>query len=266
MKKKLCAVILLCTVLLCFSCRKKDADNSLAAVLEKGVFVLGLDDSFPPMGFRDENNAVVGYDIDLAAAVCAKLGVELKVQPIDWAAKEQELATGQIDCIWNGFTMTPEREASLCFSKPYLDNAQVVFVRADSGIETLADLAGKKVGLQAASSAADALDANAELKKSLKEVVEFKDNLTAFMDLEIKGIDGVVVDMVVGNYSVQTSGKPFVMLRETLSSEKYGIGFRKNDSALRDAVQQALEELAADGIIAAISTKWFGADISVIGK
>ncbi len=253
-----------------FAGGNKDAsggDVSLQKVLDKGVFVLGLDDSFPPMGFRDAaTNEIIGYDIDLAREVTRRLGVELVCQPIDWAAKEQELNTGNIDCIWNGFTMTPEREEMLNFTLPYLDNAQVVIVRGDAGIRTLADLAGKNIGLQAGSSAGDALDSAAAFKASLKEVVEFKDNLTAFMDLEIGGVDGVVVDIVVGSYSIRTSGKNFVVLNEALSTEKYGIGFRKNDSALRNKVQETLEAMAKDGTVAAISTKWFGSDISVINK
>lgn len=245
---------------------KEKSDNSLDKIKERGSFILGLDDSFPPMGFRDENNKIAGYDIDLASEVCKRLGVELKCQPVDWAAKEQELNTGKIDCIWNGFTMTSERDEALAFTKPYLKNAQVVIVRKDSNFTSLEDLAGKTIGLQAGSSAADALDSAVEFKKSLKNVIEFKDNLTAFMDLEIKGIDGIVMDMVVGNYSIKKTGKPFVVIGESLADEEYGIGFRKTDIALRDAVQKTLEEMAADGTVAEISTKWFGTDISVIGK
>ncbi len=268
--KKICAVLLVCLMAasLAFASGKKDSgvDNSLEDLKARGVFVLGLDDAFPPLGFRDDSNDIVGYDIDLAAELCRRLGVELKCQPIDWAAKEQELNTGNIDCIWNGFTMTPEREAALSFTKPYLDNAQVVIVRRDAGISSLADLAGKKIGLQAGSSAADAVTANPEFEASLDEVVEFKDNLTALMDLEIGGVDGVVMDMVVGNYSIMTTGKDFMVLSENLSSEQYGIGFRKGDVKLRDEVQRILEEMASDGTVASISAKWFGSDISVIGK
>ncbi len=267
--KKIFSVFLVCLVAGLAGCTKKEAsgpDNSLEDLKARGAFVLGLDDAFPPLGFRDEANNIVGYDIDLAAEVCRRLGVEFKCQPIDWAAKEQELDTGNIDCIWNVFTMTPEREAALSFTKPYLDNAQIVIVRGDAGVASLADLAGKKVGLQAGSSAADAVEANPEFKASLAEVVEFKDNLTALMDLEVGGVDAVVMDMVVGNYSIQTTGKDFVVLDESLSSEKYGIGFRKGDVKLRDEVQRILEEMAADGTVASISAKWFGSDISVIGK
>ena len=126
-------------------------DNSLKKVLEKGQFVLGLDDSFPPMGYRDENGEIVGFDIDVAKEVCKRLGVELVTQPIDWTAKEQELQTGNIDCIWNGFTITEERLEAMTFSEPYVDNAQVAVVKLSSGFNTLADLKGKIIGVQAGS-------------------------------------------------------------------------------------------------------------------
>jgi len=262
-----CCVLLGCVALV--SCAKKDAssaDNSLKAVMDKKTFVLGLDDAFPPMGFRDENNEIVGYDIDLAREVTKRMGVELVCQPIDWNAKEQELNTGKIDCIWNGFTITPEREAAMTFTKPYLANAQVLVVRADSGLATLADLKDKTVGLQAGSSASDALTAAADFKASLKGVVEFKDNLTALMDLEAKGVDAVVMDLLVANDNISRSGKAYTILGESLSPENYGVGFRKADVALRDKVQETLNAMAADGTIAQISTKWFKADISTVGK
>jgi polar amino acid transport system substrate-binding protein len=245
---------------------KTTGDASLKAIKDKGQLVLGLDDAFPPMGFRDANNEIVGYDIDLAKEAAKRLGVKLVTQPIDWNAKEQELNTGKIDCIWNGFTITAEREQAMAFTKPYLKNAQVVVVRQDSPYKTLADLAGKSVGLQAGSSAAGALDEAKDFKASLKNVVEFKDNLTALMDLEVKGVDGVVMDLIVANDNINRSGKAYTILGESLAPENYGVGFRKGDIALRDAVQKALEDMAKDGTVAKISTQWFGSDISVIGK
>jgi polar amino acid transport system substrate-binding protein len=242
------------------------ADASLGKVKEKGKLVLGLDDSFPPMGFRDDDNQIVGYDIDLAREVAKRLGVQLVPQPIDWNAKEQELNTGKIDCIWNGFTITDERLKAIAFTKPYLKNAQVVVVKKSSGYSTLASLKGKTVGLQAGSSAAGALEAAKTFRASLDEVVEFKDNLTALMDLEARGVDGVVMDLIVANDNIKRSGKPYVVLKETLAPEVFGVGFRKNDLALRDAVQGALESMAADGTLARVTAKWFGSDISVVGK
>lgn len=267
MKKITVILFMVCAVAMVFAGGKKDAvDESLDYVMEKGTFIMGLDDSFPPMGFRNEDNEIVGYDVDLAREACRRMGVELVLQPIDWAAKEMELNTRKIDCIWNGFTMTPEREEALCFSKPYLRNAQVIVVRSDSPYNTLEDFKGKTIGLQAGSSAQAALDSAVEFKASLSSVAEFKDNLTALLDLELKGVDGVVMDLLVANDSINRSGKDFRILTESLAPENYGIGFRKNDVMLRDKVQQVLEEMAADGTVASYSEKWFGSDISVIGK
>jgi polar amino acid transport system substrate-binding protein len=154
----------------------------------------------------------------------------------------------------------------MSFTKPYLKNAQVVVVKKDSGYDSLASLKGKKVGLQAGSSAAGALDAAKDFKASLKKVIEFKDNLTALMDLEQKGVDAVAMDLIVANDNIKRSGKPFVVLSESLSPEDYGVGFRKADLALRDAVQAQLEAMAKDGTLAKITTEWFGSDISVVGK
>jgi polar amino acid transport system substrate-binding protein len=218
------------------------------------------------MGFRDDDNRIVGYDIDLATEVAKRLGVKLVPQPIDWNAKEQEIGTGQIDCIWNGFTITEDRARALAFTKPYLRNAQVVVVKKGSPFTTLASLKGKTVGVQAGSSAGGALEAAKDFRASLAGVVEFKDNLTALMDLEARGVDAVVMDLIVANDNIKRSGKPYVVLQESLAPEVFGVGFRKQDLALRDAVQGALEAMAKDGTLARITTKWFGSDISVVGK
>ena len=229
-------------------------------------FVLGLDDSFPPMGFRDDNNEIVGYDIDLAKEVSKRLGLKFRAQPISWSAKEQELNTGKIDCIWNGLSITPERLEALAFTKAYLNNSQAVIVRSDSGINSLADLKGKILGVQAGSSAADAIDEKPEFKASLKSIVDFNDNIMALNDLEIGGLDGVAMDSVVAEYSLKITGKPFTILADSLAPEQYGIAFKKDNTELRDKVQKTLEEMAADGTVAKISEKWFGSDISIIGK
>jgi polar amino acid transport system substrate-binding protein len=254
-----------------FAGGKKDAgkqggDQSLANILNKKKLVLGLDDSFPPMGFRNESNEIVGYDIDLAKEVAKRLGVELVTQPIDWNAKEQELNTGEIDCIWNGFTITEERKQALTLTPPYLKNAQVIVVKSNSPINRLADLKGKTAGLQAGSSSVEALDDAAELKAGLKEVIEYKDYLTALMDLDVGGADAIIIDLVVANDNINRSGKPFRILDETLGAEEFGIGFRKSDVALADKVWETLLAMAKDGTVAQIAEKWLGADISLIGK
>lgn len=257
MKKTLGFVALVLASLVSItSCSKKSSNN----------FVLGLDDSFPPLGFRDENNQIVGYDIDLAQEVANRLGKTLVCQPIDWAAKEQELNTGKIDCIWNGFTMTDERKAAMAFTKPYLDNAQVAVVRKNSGIKTLSDLKDLVIGVQAESSAVDAINDNPDFKNSVKKIIEFKENITALNDLGIGQVDAVIMDSVVANYSISQTGKDFVVLDEILSNEEYGIAFKKENTELRDKVQNALNEMESDGTVAKISEKWFGTNLSVIGR
>ncbi|AEF80323.1 amino acid ABC transporter substrate-binding protein [Leadbettera azotonutricia] len=254
-----------------FAGGKKDGpaaggDASLTNITSRGKFVLGLDDAFPPMGYRNEDNEIVGYDVDLAKEVAKRIGVELVLQPIDWDAKEQELNTGEIDCIWNGFTITEERKANILYTPPYLKNAQVVVVKGNSPVNSLKDLTGKTAGTQAGSSSVDAIDEAPEFKSSLKEVIEYKDFLTALMDLDVGGIDAVVIDLVVANDNINRSGKDFRILKETLGEEEFGIGFRKNDKALADKVWETLLAMAKDGTVAKIATKWLGADISIIGK
>ena len=244
---------------------KETEDNSLKYIQDKGNFVLGLDDSFPPMGYRDENNEIVGFDIDVAREVCSRLGVELVLQPIDWNSKEQELLTKQIDCIWNGFTVTEERRKAMTFSDSYVENAQVVIVK-NPAYKTLADLKGKVIGLQAGSSASEAVDDTPDFKSSIKNIVEFDDNLTALMDLEIGGCDAVVMDLLVANYAIQETGKNYRILDESLAAEEYAIGFRLDEIALSQAVNEQMKAMAKDGTLAKIAEKWFGADITIIGK
>lgn len=184
-------------------------DDSWNKVKESGKFVLGLDDSFPPMGFRDDNNEIVGFDIDVAKEVCSRLGVELVLQPISWDAKEQELSTGKVDCLWNGFSYSDERNEQMCLSEPYMDNRQVVVVTENSPIKTLADLKDKTLAVQAGSTAVEALDSVPEVKDSLKDGkgVEVKDNVLAMMDLGTGGSDAVLMDEVVARYYIAKMGK-----------------------------------------------------------
>ena len=241
-------------------------DNSLQKILDKGHLVMGLDDNFPPMGFRNEKGEIVGFDVDLAKEVTKRLGIGLKLQAIDWNAKEQELNTGNIDCIWNGFTITEERKQAMTFTPPYIHNAQVVVVRDNSPYTTLASLSGKTVGYQAGSSAYTAIEDSPQFKASIRNFIEFKENLTGLMDLEIGGIDALVVDVTVAEDNIRRSGKPFRILSEELAPEDYGIGFRKGEQKLADAVWEQLLAMKQDGTLAKISTAWFGSDITVVGK
>ncbi|WP_017754464.1 amino acid ABC transporter substrate-binding protein [Calidifontibacillus oryziterrae] len=226
---------------------------------EDNTLIIGIDDKFAPMGFRDENNEIVGFDIDYARAAAEKMGLEAKFQPIDWKTKESELSSGRIDLIWNGYTITDERKEKVLFTKPYLKNAQVVVTIADSDITKLADLEDKIVGLQSLSSASDALNAN-PIKDKIKTVTEFADNVLALNDLKSGRIDAVVIDEIVINYYMTKEQQTFKVLEESLAPEEYGIGVKKGNEELLNKLQAALDELNADGTAAQISTKWFGED------
>jgi len=241
------------------------ADGSLEAIQEKGKYILGLDDSFPPMGYRDEDNNIVGYDIDLAQEVCARLGVELALQPIDWSAKEMELASGNIDCIWNGMSRTADREASMSLSIDYLNNKIVLMVN-NPDIQAKEDLEGKVVAVQAGSFAEEVLEYEdyAEYVASLKEVRSYPDYLTAIMDLQNGNVDAIAIDQVVANFRMASLNDDSLFLVDNLEDDLYCIGFRKADVALCDAVNQALRDMAADGTLGAICEKWFDSDISLV--
>lgn len=177
------------------------SDDSLQKIKDKGKFILGLDDSFPPMGFRDEDNNIVGYDIDLAREVCKRMDVELELQPIDWTSNVTELDGGKVDCLWNGFSYNTERDEKTCLSEPYMNNRQVVVVLKDSGISKVDDLKGKTLTLQAGSTAEEALDSRPEVKDGLKEVAKVDNNVLAMYDLGKKGgADAVLMDEVVARY------------------------------------------------------------------
>lgn len=234
----------------------------------EGKFVLGLDASFPPMGFTEADGTITGYDIDLAKEVSKRLNLEFVAKPINWGAKELELSSGSIDCIWNGFTMTEERLEKMAFTSAYLNNDQILVVRNDGTINSLKDAEGKVIGCQSGSSAEEAIESNKEFASSLKSVKKYEDNLTALNDLEVGGIDAVVMDSVVADYTIKIGKRNLTVVEESLSKEAYGIGFRNDENGieLRDKVQKVLLEMAEDGTVAKISENWFGKDISVIGK
>ncbi len=234
----------------------KKGDLSLEKIKQAGEFVLGLDDSFPPMGFRNKDNQIVGFDIDIAAEVCARLGVKLRLQPIFWDAKEQELNTGKIDCIWNGLSVDSSRAAVMNLSSPYLKN-RMVFTVKDSSLATLASFAGKKIAVQNGSTAQKILE-NSEVGKAAAEILPFDDNQTALLDLDKNGVAAVFLDEIVAKYWIASNEKDFIVLNEGLSDEVYAVAFRKKDQKLRDTVDSLLFAMKADGKFAEIYAKWFG--------
>ena len=238
---------------------KASDEKSDAKSEKKETIIIGIDDAFAPMGFRDEKNEIVGFDIDMAKAAGEKMGVELKIQPIDWKTKENELNSGRIDLIWNGYTITDERKEKVLFTKPYLANSQVVATLADSDLSALSDLEGKKVGIQALSSAVDALTAN-PVNDKIASLTEYSTNVLALTDLKAGRVDAVVIDEVVIRYYMTQEEGTFKILDEKLAPEEYAVGVKKGNEDLLEKLQTALDEMNEDGTAAEISEKWFGED------
>ena len=245
------------------SSKENKADT--AAIDADGVFTVGFDQDFPPMGFVGDDGEFTGFDLELAAEVAKRLGMEIKYQPIAWDAKEMEIESGNIDVIWNGFT-TNGRENDYTWSKPYMENKQVFVVSKDSGITKVEDLKGKKVEVQVDSSGEKALAENKELSDSFAELITTADYNTAFQDLEMGATDAVAMDIIVAGYQLKKrgDGKYIILEDEPISTEEYGIGFKKGNTALRDAVDATLVEMAADKTLKSISEKWFDTDVTII--
>jgi polar amino acid transport system substrate-binding protein len=234
-----------------------DAEGDASAKSEGDKFVVGFDANFPPYGYLDDDE-YVGFDLDLAQEVATRRGWELVKQPIDWDAKDMELNSGTIDCIWNGFTING-REDLYLWTEPYVDNSQVFAVKEASGIKTFADLAGKNVLVQADSSALHALEGDdfADLVASFATFAQVPDYNGAFMNLESGAADAVALDIGVADYQIESrEGKGFVKLEEPIVVEQYGVGFKLGNEALRDQVQETLNDMKADGTFQSLAEKW----------
>jgi len=244
---------------------KATEETTTAAVADsKTTFTVGFDQDFPPMGFVGDDGEFAGFDLELAAEVAKRMGKEIKYQPIAWDAKDMELTSGNIDCIWNGFSIQG-REDKYTWSKPYMKNDQVFVVKSDSSIDSIEDLAGKTVEVQTDSSAEAALKENTELANTFGKLQTVADYNTGFMDLEMGGVDAIAMDSVVANYQItKRGGNGFTVLDTPLSSEEYGIGFKLGNETLRNEVQKALEDMKADGTMKTISEKWFGKDVTTL--
>jgi len=277
MKKIVSIVLAAAIVVSCAACGNKAqtasaTDESWNKVQKAGKLVLGLDNAFPPMGFIDtKTGELVGFDIDVAREACKRLKIELKTQPIDWDSKTAELNNGNIDCLWNGFSKTPERDTQFNLSIPYMKNEQIILIKADATYKSLADLTGKTIGVQADSSAEVALNSNDTFKKTLKAVVQIDSYTKAVLELQNGTIDAIAIDEVVARYYLTNNPGAYKMLQDSgknasLASEDYVVGFRKADNALKLKIEGALKEMAADGTLAKISKTWFVDDVTTVGK
>ena len=232
--------------------------SDTAAGNDNETLIVGFDAEFPPYGYKDDNGSYTGFDLDLAKEVCERNNWTFKAQPIDWDSKDAELDSGSIDCIWNGFTIDG-RENDYLWSNPYFDNKQIFVVKSDSNIKSISDLSGKTVETQKDSSALAALQGdNKTIASTFATLTEVADYNTAFMDLESGACDAVAMDIGVAEYEIQQKNdtSAFSILNESITTEKYGIGFKKGNDALKDQVQATLDEMFKDGTVAKIAEKY----------
>ncbi len=232
------------------------------AIENRGYVIVGLDDTFAPMGFRDSNNEIVGFDVDLAKLVFATLDIEVRFQPIEWGAKVLELDAGNIDMIWNGLTITEPRRLEMLFSDPYINNRQVVLTRFTDTIDTLAELTTLKVGVQS-TSASEAIVEETLTFTGDGELLGFDTFNLALAALTAETVDAVVIDEIMGRYIIAQQPNTYRVMTEDFGDEQYGIGFRLANDTIRDTVNDTLFDLIASGDATEISETWFAEDILI---
>ena len=241
------------------SCGAPSIPTTFDALVDRGYVIVGLDDTFAPMGFRNDQNELVGFDVDLAKLVFETLDIEVRFQPIDWAAKVLELDAGNIDMIWNGLTITEPRRLEMLLSDPYISNRQIVLTKADATIDTISELDGTTVAAQLGSASEDAIKANAIFEDlTLITTDSFND---ALLELDANSVGAVVVDEIYGRYVISQNPGEYRVMTETLGDEFYGIGFRLGNTTIRDTVNDTLFDLIESGDALAIAQEWFAEDV-----
>ena len=269
--RKIFMVAMLLTAMVFTGCGGGGGDTPKNSADGAKKIVIGLDDEYPPMGFKNDKNEIIGFDVDLAKAAAKKLGTEVEFKAIDWNSKEAELKSGRIDILWNGLDITDERKQNMLFSDPYMDNCQIIFIRKgdenNQNIKSETDLTGKNIGTQAGSTDEAYITGNEALKNSFGEFKTYGDYISAFMDLENGRIDAVVCDEIVGRYYMAKHADKIDALNVVIGpTSEFGIAFAKENTELRDKVQKAFDEIVADGTAKKISEEWFGTDLIKVKK
>lgn len=249
-------------------CKKEEEkkDGGLGNAKE-GKIVVGLDDTFAPMGFRDKKNKLVGFDIDLATEVAKQMKLEVEFKPIQWKAKDLELKSKKIDCIWNGMSVTPEREKAMSLSNKYLDN-KIILMTSDNkvDIKIAKDLEKYNIGTQEDSAGLEMLKAQKNAKKFIKKVKEYPTYDDAISALKSGRVDVIAIDQVLGAYKNKNLEEKLAICKYALGQDAYAIGFRKEDTALRDKVNESIKALIDSGKAKEISKKWFGKNLVIFKK
>lgn len=223
------------------------------------TFKMGIDAEYPPYSYMDENGDYTGYDVEMAKAVCGILGWDLEIVPINWDTKLIALDSGEIDCIWSGLTIDVLDPEAYSISMAYADNSQMILVKSGSGIESLADLVGKVVGVQLGTSADLLLQGDqAALAATFDggEPVRFENYNVCFTELAAGSIDAIAIDYPVAAAKIQQYGDDYKMLDESIASEEYGICFRKGDAEMMQQVEDAFMKLVEDGTYLSLAEKY----------
>lgn len=270
LKKIILGMAAVLTLVTLTACGKKEAsgDDSWKTIEEDKKVTIGLDDTFVPMGFKDKDGKIVGFDVDLAKAVFKEYGIKADFQPIDWSMKENELENGTIDLIWNGYTVTKSREKKVLFTDPYAQNEQILITKKDSGITSAEGMKDKILGAQEGSSGYEAFNNET---KTLKDIVKENDATLyasfneAMIDLENGRIDGLLIDKVYADYYLKQAGKldAYNIFSVGFKNEDFAVGARKGDKELVKKINSAFKELQDNGKYAEISKKWFGEELSL---
>ena len=268
------SLFILAVILLAAACtpraerkRIRTKDISLAKVLLKKELVVGLEPDIPPFTFRNIfSGQLDGYEIEVAKEVGKYLDIKVTFKAIDWNQKNQLLKTGQIDCIWSSFSYTKDRAAAYTLSRPYMKTAIVIAAMKDSPYSTLNEIKHRRIGIQSASSMVDSLDEMRRFHGGFNPPIFFDSLEQGLQDLEDGKIDGILYDVLIINAFIQSFNKPYKIIGEAVEADDYVIAFRKNDTALRDKVDEAIDYLAKNDILEKISRKWFGGDVSVIRR
>lgn len=252
--------------------QRANTEDTWTHIQKRGKVIIGLDDSFVPMGFRQKNGKLVGYDIDLARAVFKQYGIKVDFQPIDWSMKETELRNGTIDLIWNGYTMTPAREGKVLFSRPYQQNQQILVTKTKYNVNNFSDMAGKTLGVQNGSTGTAVLDENPKILKNLiknQEPVLYDTFPEAFIDLNANRIQGILMDKVYAEYYIrhQKDSSSYKTYESSqISSENFAVGMRLGDKTLKIKIDSALGKMQKNGQLKQINEKWFGENSNWLGK
>ena len=248
-------ILLLLMILMLTGCSSsKDTDK----------IIIGIDDDFPPISFRNDSGELIGFEIDLAREAGRRMGIEFEFRPIDWADKEAEITSGRVDIIWNGLDITDKRKEYMIFSKAYMDDRQILLVREDSDLELYSegDLEGKVVGTQIGSTSDEYISGDEVLRGSIKAYKTYAKFSEVIAALKAKEVDVVVCDEIIARYEMKTYPCCLKIINVTMGAiAETGIGFRKDNIELRDRVQKAFDEIVADGTAKKISVKWFDADL-----